>query len=130
MLPVVLNAEWVLTDEVLGQLFHRRPSALGLALQRGLAPANYPIVRSNFDQAHALAREKLFDLGNFHCLVLSLVGLARYNGTRLADQEVEINSCVGLHHVVDIEADVAPGIVGCGRLPSRPAARQFLVRHV
>ena len=66
VLPVVLDAQRVLADQVLGELLHGSPGALGLALQRGLAPADDAVVGGDLDQAHAKAREELLDSRYFH----------------------------------------------------------------
>jgi hypothetical protein len=66
MLPVVLDAQRVFADQIVGEFLDGGDGALGLAFQGGLAPADQAGVSGDFHQPGAQAREELLDANDVH----------------------------------------------------------------
>src|SRR5262245_9486770 len=66
MLPVVLDPQRILADQIIGQLLDGGNSASGLALQRGLAPADQAIIGGDLHQPRTNPWKELFDAGDSH----------------------------------------------------------------
>jgi hypothetical protein len=66
VLPVVLDAERVLADQVVADLGDRGHPRAGLALERGLAPPHQPVVGRDLDEPRPGAGVELLDFRDLH----------------------------------------------------------------
>ena len=71
VLPVVLDAQRILADEILRQLLDSRCGTPRLPLQRRLPPADDPTVGGHLHQPHPRPGKKLIDPRNLHSCLLS-----------------------------------------------------------
>jgi len=66
MLPVVLDAERVLADQIICQLFDRGRSAFWFTLECGFSPTDEAIVGGYFYETYTWTRKKLFNFCDLH----------------------------------------------------------------
>ena len=66
MLPVVLNAQRVLADKIVGEFVNSGTGAFRFSFKRRLSPTDDAGVCGDFDEAHPGTRKKLFNGCDFH----------------------------------------------------------------